>query len=115
MAVRTNEKTSEREKTEALIEVTDKLLKKLKAPGVVQGLFGSYMDKDIELEDLINYLDDLSSEKTNLKKLIPVFNEELEVDHVVDKEYGLLANYKPLFDESQNLVGFVPHWICQNE
>lgn len=114
MAIKVNEKT-DRSKTEELIAVMDKLFKKLNAPGVIQGVIGSYLDKDIELEELIHYLEDLSGERTKLKNVVPVFNEELEVDHVVDKEYGMLANYQPLFDEKQNLVGFVPHWICRKD
>jgi hypothetical protein len=114
MAFRTDEKTTEREKTEALIEVVDKVFKRVNAPGIIQGLFGSYMDKEIELEDLINYLEDIAAGKAKLKDLVPVFNEELEIDHVADKKYELLSNYKPLFDENQNLVGFVPRWIVSD-
>lgn len=101
------------EKDDKLILVLDNLLKKLNTPGVVQGLLGSYLDGDIDLDELTRELEDLTADDLRLQQMIPVFNENLEADHVVDKEYGLLANYKPLFDDQQNLVGFVPFWIVK--
>jgi hypothetical protein len=99
------------EQKERLVKAINNLLKEIQAPGILQGIFGSYLDKEMDFEAFISSLENLLMEKDKFKNLIPVFNEQLEVEKAVDQEYGLLANYKPLFDEQQNLVGFVPSWI----
>lgn len=99
------------ENRERLIKALSSILKELEVPGILSGVLNSFLEKDMDFNQLVNALETFASEKSKFKNLIPVFNENLEVDNAVDKEYGMLANYKPLFDEFQNLIGFVPHWV----
>jgi hypothetical protein len=115
MKVNVSELQLEKETKDRLVKSLFKIFEKLEVPGILKGLLGSYINNEISFEELTDELENLAFEKNKFKDLIPVFNENLEVEHAVDREYGLLANYKPLFDEHQNLVGFVPSWVYLKE